>query len=45
MGDGEKDGRRVNVWKVDQGRSRCGMSKIEREDESGRSWSGAVDMF
>ena len=45
MDDGEEDGRRINVREVYQGGSRCGIGKVEGEDDSGRCWPGAVDMF
>ena len=35
MDDREKDSRRIDVWEVDQGGSRCGMSEVEGEDDSG----------
>lgn len=45
MEDGEENGRGIHVRKVDQGGSRCGMSEVEGEDDSGRCWPRAVDMF
>lgn len=45
MINGEEDGRGIDVREVDQGGSRCGMGEVERENDPGRSWPRAVDMF
>ena len=45
MSDGKEDSRGIDIWKVDQGGSRCRMGEVEGEDNSGRCWPGAVDMF
>lgn len=45
MSDREEDGRGINVRKVDQGGSRCGMGEVEGEDDSSRGWPRSVDMF
>ena len=45
MNDGEENSRGINVRKVDQGWSRCGMGEIEGKDESSRRRPRAVDMF
>ena len=45
MGHRKEDSRGIDVRKVDQGGSRYGMGEVEGEDDSGRSWPRAVDMF
>lgn len=45
MKDGKEDCRGINIRKVDEGGSRCGMGEVEGEDGSGRCWSRAVDVL
>lgn len=45
MNEREEYCRGIGVWEVDQGGSRRGIGKVEGEDDSGRCWPGAVDMF
>ena len=45
MSDRKEESQGINVWKVDQGGSRCGMGEVEGEDDSSRGWPGSVDML
>lgn len=45
VSDGKKDCGWVDIWEINEGGSRSSMGEVEREQDSSRSWSRAVDML